>query len=185
VFDLFRNPYDQLPRTRAELEQHRAALSEIITNDTNEKMFEHLYESLTILDSKSSSLLSFNSVLVAVFAIFVSTQARPVLWISGGIGLALTLVSSYLLLSVVWVHWSTTDHLGKGKVSEHELKLLDVRKQRTILYRWAWNLARAAVLALLALIAHSAYLSLQPLERAATASPTGAGPTIGPAPRAR
>jgi hypothetical protein len=183
MFDLFRNVRDQLPRTRAELEKHRAALSDMVDNDAHEKMFEHLYESLTILDSKSSSLLSFNSVLVAVFAIFVSTQSRPVLWISGGIGLTLTLVSSYLLLSVVWVHWSTTDHLGNGKA--HETKLLDVRLQRTILYRWAWNLSRAAVLALLALIIHSAYLSLQPREGAAVTGRTGVGPTIEPPPPAR
>src|SRR5687768_15297113 len=152
MFDLFRNVYDQLPGKSTTLEEHREALSRMVNNEQHERMFAHLYESLTILDSKSASLLQFNSVLVAVFTIFVSTQSRSALWILGGAGLGLTLASCYLLLSVVWVHWSTTDHLGDGK--DHETRLLKVRLDRAIGYRWAWNLSRGALVALVGLIVH-------------------------------
>jgi len=157
MFKLFKDVYDQLPDS-SDLGRHRDALSTMVNKEGHERMFSHLYESLTILDSKSGSLLQFNSVLVAVFTIFLSTQSSLALWIFGGPGLILTLVSCYILLSVVWVHWSATEHMSDGQ--QHELRLLEVRRSRTISYRVAWNCSRAGICALGGLIVHVAYLAI-------------------------
>jgi len=107
------------------------------------ELFEHLYGCLSILVSKSSSLLMFNSIIIAVYAIFVARGPQPLEWIPIGIGMVTVLISCFLLLSVVWVHWSTTTDLYDA--DEHALTLLRVWLKRTIKYRLAWNLAEVAL----------------------------------------
>ena len=118
---------------------------------TNERehqaLFDHLYECLSILDSKSSSLLSFNSIIIAVFAIFMTGGSLSGgQWVVIAVGMASVLASCLLLLWVVWIHWSTTENLSDLEI--HALVLLNVRRTRTIIYRVAWYLAVAAVLCL-------------------------------------
>jgi hypothetical protein len=102
----------------------------------HQELFKHLYDCLSILDAKSTSLLSFNSIIIAVFAIFMSTGPSGFSWISLNFGMAMILVSCLLLLSVVWIHWSTTANLED--LEKHAIILLDVRRSRTIKYRLAW-----------------------------------------------
>ena len=109
----------------------------------HQQLFDHLYGCLSILDAKSSSLLSFNSIIIAVFAIFMTGELGRVEWIAINIGMASILVSCLLLLSVVWVHWSTTENLAD--LEKHALILLDVRRSRTIKYRLAWYFVVAAL----------------------------------------
>ena len=113
----------------------------------HQELFDHLYECLSILDSKSASLLSFNSIIMAVFAIFMTggglstTQLTAII-----VGMVSVIASALLLLWVVWIHWSTTDNLTN--LEDHALILLDVRRSRTVMYRLAWYLAVGAVVSL-------------------------------------
>src|SRR5438067_801150 len=132
VFDL----YSQLPKSSDELRRHVAALGRMTNEHEHQSLFDHLYECLSILDSKSASLLSFNSIIIAVFAIFMSGHRSLGQWVTIAVGMASVLVSCLLLLWVVWIHWSTTDNLTD--LEKHAFVLLDVRRSRTVMYRLSW-----------------------------------------------
>ncbi len=138
--------YSQLPRSKEELQKHIAALGAMTAATEQQELFRHLYDCLSILDAKSTSLLSFNSIIIAVFAIFMASGPRGFPLIALQFGMAMILVSCLLLLSVVWVHWSTTANLEDRE--NHGLTLLDVRGSRTIKYRLAWYFSVAGMVAL-------------------------------------
>lgn len=142
MFDL----RSQLQRTPAERKAYIAALSRVEASEEHRDLFEHLYACLSILDAKSQSLLGFNSIILAVFAVFL-TQALPA-WPARAAyaGMAVILCSSFLLLSVVWVRWSTAEDLADA--DQHALRLLAVRNRRTVRYRLAWALSVVSLLAL-------------------------------------
>jgi hypothetical protein len=144
------NVREQLPDTVHDSRKYIENLTNLLGDQRREPLFNHLYENLSILDAKSASLLQFNSILVAVFAIFLTADIAAAPFYVGVVGILATLTSSYLLLEVVWVHWSTSDQMAAP--ATHELKLLEVRKSRTILYRIAWNFSKGAVLALVAVV---------------------------------
>lgn len=129
-------PWVGLHRTNEERIRHCRALRNLQQNPEAWGEFEFLYENLSILDSKSASLLQFNSVILAVIAIaFALSRTIAVQYFFLGV-LDLSITSCLLCLVVVWVHWSTTDDLKN--VEQHGLILLKVRDQRTKLYRIAW-----------------------------------------------
>lgn len=93
------------------------------------------------------------------------------------LGMALTLGSCFLLLSVVWVHWSTTDELKEP--DRHAQVLLAVRRTRTIRYRLGWYLSISAIGCLSVLLAQRAILNLRtphPLPQKSTPSIQAAPP---------
>jgi hypothetical protein len=147
VFKLF----SQLPKTDRELRAHIRGLAHLTGRHDHQALFDHLYGCLSILDSKSASLLQFNSIICAVYAIFmVGSLTRPA-WMEIHLGMTFVLISSLLLLTVVWVHWSTTDHLEN--LEAHMLILLRVRRERTIKYRLAWYLSVLSLLTLAVFLA--------------------------------
>lgn len=140
--------FSQLPRNDSEIWDHIEALRQIRNQDAHQNLFDHLYSCLSILDSKSASLLQFNSIIIAVFTLFL-TRENSLGRFGGfvvGVGMAAVIMSSLLLLWVVWVHWSTTEDLED--VDNHAFNLLKVRISRTIKYRLAWYLAVASVFSL-------------------------------------
>lgn len=152
-FKLFRlNIREQLPATDDDARAYVQRLTNLLGDGAQEPVFNHLYENLSILDAKSASLLQFNSVLVAVFTIFLTNDdvLKTASFYVGVAGILATLISCYLLLEVVWVHWSTNNHMTTPEA--HALKLLEVRKERTILYRKAWNYSKGSLLSLLAMV---------------------------------
>ena len=112
--------------------------------------FQFLYENLSILDSKAASLLQFNSILLAVVAIFFTQTDGAARWVYL-VDLALNIVSCWLCLRVVWVSWSSTEDLSDP--GRHGVNLVAVRDLRTRLYRKAWWLAAVSLLGLLVGIA--------------------------------
>jgi type IV secretory pathway VirB3-like protein len=128
--------FEQLPFTQTELKIHTDALSKMSKDKDHKSLFSHLYECLSIIDGKSASLLSFNSIIIAVFAIFMAGVPSTIESAVLGSGILLVIVSSILLLFVVWIHWSTTNELCD--LDEHAITLLKVRRARTIRYRIAW-----------------------------------------------
>jgi hypothetical protein len=142
VFRLFH----QLPSSRAETEAHIAALCRSSNDPEHQALFGHLYGCLSILDDKCASLLSFNSIVIAVFAIFLTANLTAAGVVIVNIGMAGVLASSLLLMSVVWIHWSTTADLSDPR--EHAVRLLGVRRSRTVRYRLAWWFSTSAILVL-------------------------------------
>ena len=148
---VFRNVHEQLPRNGTERKEHITRLKQILDDESHKSLFDHLYASLSILDSKSASLLQFNSVLAAVFTLYLQGERIPLFhFIVGVIGILAALVSCYRLLNVLWVHWSTQGHMTT--VEAHSDTLLRVRAERTLGYRKAWNWSKAAVLDLFLLV---------------------------------
>jgi hypothetical protein len=147
MFDL----YAQLPKDPDELKNHVTSLSRMTNQREHQKLFDQLYGCLSILDSKSASLLTFNSIIIAVFAIFMTGTLTRFQWTTITAGMTTVLTSCLLLLWVVWVHWSTTENLGD--LERHALILLDVRRNRTVIYRLAWYFSVASVLCLAAFVA--------------------------------
>jgi len=146
--------FAQLPKCDSDLREHVAVLKIAIGED---KLFDHLYGCLTILDSKSSSLLAFNSIIIAVFALFLTVPIHLGLYggLCVGVGMAAVIVSCFLLLSVVWVHWSTTDDFPNR--DRHAFELLKLRKTRTLKYRLAWYFSVTSVVGLSAFLAGKAF----------------------------
>jgi hypothetical protein len=123
-------------RRADELAAHTAALRQLLTSESRE-LFRYLYECLNILDAKSNSLLQFNSIILVAFgtALHGSGPGPWILWLSFT-GIALTLASSMLLLSVVLVRW-----IGTAHVPHFEVDFLRLRDERTLRYRIAWLLS--------------------------------------------
>lgn len=136
--------FDQLQRSDDERKAHIDVLSNVVLSEVHKDLFDHLYSCLSILDAKSQSMLGFNSIILAVFAIFMTRDLTTTQWIVTNIGMAAILCSALLLLSVVWVHWSTTKDCAD--VNSHSKRLLEVRNSRTVRYRLAWILAVASLL---------------------------------------
>jgi len=107
----------QLPKNH-QLSDHVGALRAVHSNVADRDLFDHLYDSLSILDSKSQSLLGFNSILAAVFAIFMQGDLGAHRRLAAT-GMALTLASCLLLLLVVWVHWSTPEEMKDRATLNH------------------------------------------------------------------
>ena len=161
MLKVFRNVHDQLPSDQPQRNAHINHLKQILGDDAHKSLFNHLYDSLSILDSKSASLLQFNSVLAAVFTLFLQGEKIPLIhFVAGVVGIVAALASCYLLLNVVWVHWSTGDHMTTADL--HSDKLLRVRAERTVGYRIAWNWSKVAVLDLFVLVGMALYARVIP-----------------------
>ncbi len=133
-----------LPKGKIGLTNHLAALSKMKSDEQHKDVFNHLYNCLTILDDKFSALLTFNSIIIAVFALFIiDTDDLTALIFLLYTGISSVLISCFLLLLVVWVHWSKTEDFNN--LDQHGLTLLMVRRQRTIIYRTAWYLSTFSV----------------------------------------
>lgn len=141
------NIYEELPRNNDQVEEHIVALRKMSTNVEQKELFAHLYDSLSILDSKTSSLLSFNSIILAIYAIFIVSADSVSQIVPMIIVMISLLVSSISLLNVIWIHWSTTEQLNN--TTEHIKVLLQVRKSRTITYRIAWYFSVFALVSLI------------------------------------
>lgn len=68
---IIRRIHSQLPKTRKQLEDHINALAKTEAIEMHRDISGHLYTSLTILDTKSASLLQFASILIAVYSIYL------------------------------------------------------------------------------------------------------------------
>lgn len=140
--------FSQLPRCDSDLLTHIDKLKGASKDVEHKELLAHLYGCLSILDSKSSSLLGFNSIIIAVFSLFLTGGNSLGLFggIVVGVGMASVIISCFFLLSVVWVHWSTTNDFSDLGV--HAFNLLKVRRSRTIKYRVAWYFAVTSIISL-------------------------------------
>lgn len=139
-------PWGGLHTDDDERKQHGKALRALFEVNADCSEFQALYNYISILDSKSTPLLQFNSVILGVIALIFAIGPPDALkpWLIAV--LVLGVLSSVLCLSVVWVQWATTEDINKRV---HAISLLRTRDVKTILYRLACWLAIFAILVLL------------------------------------
>lgn len=101
----------------------------------------HQYELLNILDNKAAALLTFNAIALASISIWLSYVPLNVMHLSLDAIFIALLVSTAVLLLIIWIRWSTG--------SETDSSLDRVRLSRTKLYRLAWRLSIASVVCLI------------------------------------
>lgn len=106
--------------------------------------FAFLYESLGILDSKASALLTFNGIALAALAIWMEGSATGVQHMLLDAAFLLSLASSCFCLMVNWIRWESTEELLQEQ--QHAVDLLALRDKRTRHYRVAWVFAFLSVL---------------------------------------
>jgi hypothetical protein len=107
--------------------------------------FAFLYESLSVLDSKASSLMAFNAIGLAALAVWLEYVPQNFLHLALDAIFVLLVLSSAICFWVVRVHWSPPEHFRQPEL--HTETLVSVRDQRTSQYRWAWWLSLISVLA--------------------------------------
>jgi hypothetical protein len=86
MFKLF-SLYSELPTSDKEIHEQIQALRHLTGAEDHQKLFDHLYGCLSILDAKSASLLTFNSIITAVYAIFMTNELRVAGWILVPLGM--------------------------------------------------------------------------------------------------
>ncbi len=152
-FDLF-NPWSGLSSDsgsdNTQLDKHLEKLKTLHTSGNDRKpLFDHLYDCLTIIDQKSASLFTANSILAAVFIFIASpffsdkgelTNTEP-LTIVLAVGLLCMMASSLLLVVVIKVRWSGLSDLptnsDEASQEDYIKRLLKIRDSRTVYYRFA------------------------------------------------
>ena len=128
--------------------------------DVRRSLFQHLYENLNVLDSKTGVLISLNGILIASY-VFILTPATN--HISHGDAPAFLLAVGYstfaimLCMRVIWVHWSSRANFDHA--NDHMRALIRLRTRRTILFRRAWTFTAISLVALLVLVANEFLLS--------------------------
>ncbi|KAB2884603.1 MAG: hypothetical protein F9K38_03985 [Pseudorhodoplanes sp.] len=104
--------------------------------ETADDNVRSLYQLLNIIDGKASALLSFNALLLAAISIWLGYVPQNYLHLFLDLAFLALLASCFLLLRIIWLHWSRPKETAK----------LDVlRKVRTARYRFSWVLSMIAV----------------------------------------
>ena len=103
---------------------------------TNPNIKEH-YELLTILDNKSSGLLTFNAIFLASISVWLGYVPLNYLHLTLDIVFLALLVSCFYLLTVIRLRWSS--HGESAEV------LNDLRTGRTGRYRLAWVISATSI----------------------------------------
>lgn len=122
---------------------HLAALEKRKVVEGYAGHFTFLYDALSILDAKASSLLTFNAVGLTALAIWLANIPLNFFHLTLDLAFLGFLGSCALCLKIVWLHWVSTEDLNTDDT--YPVTLLEVRDSRTVLYRWAWVLAVSAV----------------------------------------
>lgn len=111
-------------------------------NDAN--FHNYLYSALSILDSKAGTLLSYNSVMIAILAFLYKKIIYSI--IITDILVIIFLSSSFILLTIIRVFWSVPSDRNEPLIMEVEL--VRHRQERTIRYRLSWLLSAFATFGL-------------------------------------
>jgi hypothetical protein len=128
--------------------KHLESLKTLLDDKIHFGSFQFMYDNLNIIDSKSSALLTFNSLIIAVLAIWTTNNKLGMFLYVYSIILILFLVSSLLCLITVFLHWSSSNDFENPE--NHIDLLLQVREKRTIKYRYAWYLAYFGIFIMIA-----------------------------------
>lgn len=126
-----------------------AAINAFKVVDSKDVLFT-LYNMLNVLDSKTSSLLRFNGILIAVVAILLRDVGSRYIEIAYVVLMLVSLLSCLIGFFVVKMGWP---FLGKSRDPNDELAALaKAVDARTEAYQWAWTFSGISVLALVVLL---------------------------------
>lgn len=132
-----------LHRNRQEAREHLEKLERMGIASDYAARLSFLYDNLNILDSKASSLLTFNGVLLAALAIWLNALPRNLFHLVLDLIFVVLLVSCTLCLRIVWMYWVGSGDLDAPE--DHAQSLVLRRDERTIFYRLAWWLSIVSV----------------------------------------
>ena len=133
------------PESQQKRRNEAKALKEAYPDPTSR--FDFLYGNLSIIDSKASTLLTFNAIGLTVLAVWL--QNIPPNWLHFALDTVFVvfLISSAYCLGTAWLFWSPpSDYEDRDTQT---LGLLEKRDFRTSLYHTAWKMASVAVVSLL------------------------------------
>ena len=108
---------------------------------TSERL-EFLYGSLSIVDGKAASLLSFNGIGLAALAVWLGYIQPNWFHLSLDFVFVLLLISCIICLNTVRVYWSPAEHFQQSAL---QMELLKRRDSRTRQYRMSWWLSGVGV----------------------------------------
>jgi len=123
-------------------------------------LFDHLYENLNVLDTKTGIVISLNGILVASYVFILAPGTNRISRADAGaflLAVLYSVVAIMLCLRVIWVHWSSRVNLRDP--ASHMHALIRLRTRRTIGFRRAWTFTAVSLLALVILVANQFMLS--------------------------
>ncbi|GAB5376321.1 MAG: hypothetical protein AcusKO_27830 [Acuticoccus sp.] len=128
------------------------------TFETADKERKAAYDLFSILDNKARALLSFNGIVLAVIALWLQYVGLNFLHLILDLVFIAFLVSSYILLNIIRLYWSTLE--------ETVQELEELRQRRTRSYRRAWRISISSVLAVIVVsVVHTAGTALVATDR--------------------
>lgn len=129
--------------------EHLLAIRNMQHEIGNSFEHDHLYSCLSILDVKSTSLLTYNSILFAASSITLANFEKKITVGSILVFTALVLgaLASALCLHVIWVYWTDTRDFESNEAIYYNL--LAVRNARTISYRLSWVISQTSMVLLI------------------------------------
>lgn len=131
--------------THEQQEEHLNTLKSFLSDKVNYEVLNYIYESLNILDNKVQSLLTFNSILLAILVFWIDRQKGiDFVTILYYIAFIFHLTSSLLCLSISFLKWASTNDLKKP--DETMITLFKVREMRTKKYRLGLLVSIIAIL---------------------------------------
>ena len=112
-----------------------AALQTLAEHEQGWRLHDWMHHDLTVLDDKTASLLTVNSIAIAVFAFYIQSEAAIHLLprVLLALGFFLLVCSILPLLSITYVHWSTTAQIANLEQMLNNLLL--VRNKRSMVVR--------------------------------------------------
>jgi hypothetical protein len=137
-----------ITRSKWNSEQGHVAGRMAISGQSKVAVAEYLYGRLNIIDAKVSSLLTFNSILLAVAAIFVGFQTIILSsldkWLVKGSAIC-WLGSTLCCLAISFLKWEHLDS-SAGNFNSYRNKIIVVTIRRTTIYNIAIFLIIAALI---------------------------------------
>lgn len=128
-----------ISRSKWNTEQGHVSGRMVISGQSKEAVSEYLYGRLNIIDAKVSSLLTFNSILLAVAAIFVGFQTISLSstdrWLVKGSAIC-WLGSTVCCLAISFLKWEHLDS-SAGNFDDYRDKIIVVTIRRTVIYNIA------------------------------------------------
>lgn len=148
--NIFRIKQD-LNTSKKQRKEHSTGLQKIISEDKHYEMFKFLYDNLNIIDSKASTLLSFNALVLVGVSIWLSgVYVLTLFLLVNALPVVLLILSSLCCLHITYLHWSSTSDFND--MDAHIDELIKVRDKRSVYYRIAWLFSFLSLIILIVII---------------------------------
>ncbi|HEY8004162.1 MAG TPA: hypothetical protein VIE16_08040 [Phenylobacterium sp.] len=123
--------------------------------EVQKALFDHLYENLNVLDTKTGIVISLNGILIASYVFILAPGTNHISQADAAaflLAVLYSVVAIMLCLRVIWVHWSSRANLRDP--ASHMHVLIWLRTRRTIDFRRAWTFTAVSLVALVILVSN-------------------------------